>query len=954
MFDASCLRRVANWSSLEKEHKFDKETFDANKFLQDLPTASPKLYEMLNKIRELDDADIKYHGKTFKHFIFSEVKAGGYGARVVVGGLLASGMTLCYDSKLKLKTDDELLETRGINIGYLCSTTLYEQALPIATKKGMLEKYNRRPDNIQGDLIRIMVADGGFKEGIDLFDVKYVHIFEPQTNEADLKQAIGRATRKCGQAGLEFHPNYGWTLNVYIYDVLIPERIKAKLDDAETLFDLYLKNTNINFKKINFAKQLEQNVIYGAVDYPLNRNIIDLRGGGKPNPTPPKLGDEVFCDRPCSINRPSKYVPVSLPLFVSVAIAIGAPLPQKRLKKPRQHFCALLRTNRAFCHAMKRAFSNQARFIHRYSKVLVKAIENKVHMQLNSSLRVSFLKFIYALSSQPAKKRIMNVPEVQEVFTTSFHNTRRRPQHGSNVPLTTHSDNDDNAVNAVNGANTDTKENDSNEKHFEYLMSSIPRMTEKMSFNSTRDFIVDNYGIFTWPKVELENMCVQKGGASEDIPTAANVLKEMEDEIKKTDDVQLQKLNEGVNKTVVAKFTPTQDFIRHYFTPANPYKGMLLFHSVGVGKTCTAISTATSSFEKEGWTILWVTRTTLKDDIWKNMFDTVCSLHMQEKLMKGVKFPQKLTDKMRLLSKSWSIRPLSYKQFTNLVAGNNKILDDLVKKNGREDPLRKTLLIIDEAHKLYGGSDLLPAEKPDMKKLSAALQNSYKVSGEESVKLLLMSATPYTSDPMELIKLLNLLQDSTNKLPASFEEFQQVFLDENTGAFTEEGKDLFYEKINGQISYLDRGSDAREFAQPRVSLVTVPLSLKPVADIMKLKEEHDSNVASLRNVIKQLDESFAIFKTTKMEQVKDELKQVCGHVKGQAYLDCKNKSTPYIQLLLKSIDEMSMKIKQIKDTHSEEMKRLNAEFAKVKEIAENNISQEHVMEVKCHGSTPKI
>jgi hypothetical protein len=296
---------------------------------------------------------------------------------------------------------------------------------------------------------------------------------------------------------------------------------------------------------------------------------------------------------------------------------------------------------------------------------------------------------------------------------------------------------------------------------------------------------------------------------------------------------------------------------------------------------------------------------------------------------------------------------MSYKQFTNLVAGNNKILEDLVKKNGREDPLRKTLLIIDEAHKLYGGSDLLPAEKPDMRKLSAALQTSYRVSGEESVKLLLMSATPYTSDPMELIKLLNLLQDSTDKLPASFEEFQQVFLDENTGAFTEEGKDLFYEKINGQISFLDRGSDAREFAQPRVSLVTVPLSLKPVADIMKLKEEHDSNVASLRNVIKQLDESFAIFKATKIEQVKDELKQVCGHVKGQAYLDCKNKSTPYIQLLLQSIDEMSMKIKQIKDTHSEEMKRLNAEFAKVKEIAENNISQEHVVETKCRGSNVK-
>lgn len=991
--DAQCLRRIANWSSLEKEHKFDKETFDPAKFLSDLPYASPKLHEMLNKIKELDETDMKYHGKTFKHFIFSEVKAGGYGARVIVGGLIASGFTLCYDDKLKLRSETELLANSGMNIGYLCSTTLYEQTLPVATKKSMLEMYNKRPDNIQGELIRIMVADGGFKEGIDLFDVKYVHIFEPQTSEADLKQAIGRATRKCGQAGLEFHPSYGWNLHVFIYDVLIPEKAKGKLNDAETLFDLYLKNTNIDIKKVNFAKQMEQTVVFGAVDYPLNRNIIDLRGGAIKKPSPPKLGDEVFCDRPCSINRPSKYVPVSLPLFVAVAIVVNAELPEKRLKKPRQHFCKLLRTNRTYCSTIQRAFYNQARFIHKHGNTITKAIENKVHMKLNSSLRLNFLKFIYTFSSDVIKKRIMNAPSVREVLqmNSRMKTSRSRKQYGSNGNVDNRGNtgnvdnagntrnvgnagnirNVDNAGNTENVGNAGNTENVGNESDayddktlnagieqpiasnerqtFQYLMSDIPRIKEKMSFNNTREFIVDNYGMFTWPRVELENLCIKKGGNITDtIPTATNVLSEMEAEIRRVDDEKLTSLNKGESKTVIATFTPTQDFIRHYFTPDNPYKGMLLFHSVGTGKTCTAIATATSSFEKEGWTILWVTRTTLKDDIWKNMFDTVCSLSMQEKVVsKGVKFPQKLTDKMRMLSKSWSIRPMSYKQFTNLVAGNNKSLEDLIKKNGQEDPLRKTLLIIDEAHKLYGGTDLLPAERPDMKKLNAALQKSYKISGDESVKLLLMTATPYTNDPMELIKLLNLLQVEDEKLPSSFDEFQQVFLDQETGMYTEEGRDLFLEKINGLVSFLDRGNDAREFAQPRISLITAPLSLKPVADLAKLKEEHDNDVLALRNIIKQLDESFALFKDTRMTQIKDELKSVCGYLKGQAYLDCKNKSTPYIQLLLKSIETMSEKIKTIKDTHNSEIKRLNNEFARTKEIAENNISQEHVIERKC-------
>jgi hypothetical protein len=258
-YDATCLRRVANWSSLQKEHKFEKETFDAKKFIEDLPMASPKLWVLLDKIKKLDDSDMKMHGKVFKHFIFSEVKAGGYGAKVIASGLVAMGMKLCYTDKLVMKSEDDLLQTRWKNFGFLSSTPVYDQPLPTGVKKSMLSMFNKRPDNTQGDLVRFIVADGGFKEGIDLFDVKYVHIFEPQTSEADKKQAIGRATRKCGQAGLQFNPSKGWTLHVMIYDTAIPERLKAKFD-ADTLYDMYVKNSTIDLRKLNFGHELEQTV----------------------------------------------------------------------------------------------------------------------------------------------------------------------------------------------------------------------------------------------------------------------------------------------------------------------------------------------------------------------------------------------------------------------------------------------------------------------------------------------------------------------------------------------------------------------------------------------------------------------------------------------------------------------------------------------------------------------
>lgn len=1065
-YDAMCLRKISNWTTLEKEHKFDKETFDPKKFMMDLPVASPKLMTLLTKIKELDDQDVSLYGRKFKHFIFSEVKAGGYGAKVVCSGLMAAGLNLCYTPNMLLKSEDELMSQRADNFGYLCSTTVYEQPLPTTLKKGMLELFNRRPSNIYGDLVRIMVADGGFKEGIDLFDVKYVHLFEPLVSEADQKQAIGRATRKCGQAGLQFVPMVGWTLNVYVYDTLLSEKLLAKLD-SNSLFDMYLANSKFDLRKMNFGKQLEQLVVVGAVDYPLNKNLISigqateadgedpLFGGAEENlpnsqnasmvknetvslnvnanananakteplnvnqgtntivqqpingvvgnttslpqplqkarrsPVPPKLGDKVYCHRMCSINRPSKYVPVSLPLFAAVAIIIGAPLPDKRTKKPRAGFCELLKSNNEYCSNVKAAFADPRGYIRNNSNALLEAIEGGVHLKLGKSVRYPFLRYVYKFLPKVAQDKIVDMPNVQRALDTenapvnvSVHSANTNTNVSAKVDATT-----SNAVNVTvvsNALNASVDKSATSRRAskrsfirdgFRYMLENVPRFTEKMDFVKTREFIVDNYGPFKWEKPQLENGCkntwdvvdavnasLKTGGASgeisADINAVSNLLKEMEEEIEKAEVGKNDNIKGDLKpftKSVVATFTPTQDFLRHYFTPDNPYKGMLLWHSVGTGKTCSAIATATSSFEREGWTILWVTRTTLKDDIWKNMFDTVCSLSMQEKMAKGARFPSKLTDRMRYVPDNWSIRPMSYKQFTNLISANNQQYHQLVKKNGQEDPLKKTLLIIDEAHKLYGGYDLLPAEKPDMRKLKAALNNSYAVSGKDSVKLLLMTATPYAQDPMELVKLVNLVKEPFEQLPTTFSEFEHVFLDEKTGKFTKDGKKAFLTNINGVISFLDRGSDAREFAQPKIELVNVKMSLRPSVDIEGLRKEVDFKVSTLKTAIKELDERFADYKKVKMAEYRELVRAKCGKLKGQEYLDCKNDKTPQMQRVLDAIEGVMKKVTDIKTNHSQAIKKIVEDFNLQREIYENSISQEHVLDTKCNrGYKPTI
>ena len=120
----------------------------------------------------------------------------------------------------------------------------------------------------------------------------------------------------------------------------------------------------------------------------------------------------------------------------------------------------------------------------------------------------------------------------------------------------------------------------------------------------------------------------------------------------------------------------------------------------------------------------------------------------------GLTLPDKLNDRKKLLSEKW-LEPMSYKQFSNLLLGKNKIYEILKERNGTEDILKKTLIIIDEAHKLYGG-DLKAVERPDTNIMEKLIMNSYKKSGADSCKLLIMTATPFTNSPLELFSLTNL------------------------------------------------------------------------------------------------------------------------------------------------------------------------------------------------------
>jgi hypothetical protein len=636
---AKCLRQVANITTVKPDMLLDTKLFNPTLLKAYLPTAAPKISKLLEKISALDAKDQETDGKFYKHVIFTDVLNSKYGAKIVASAFKSHEYQPIWSgTKLKMKTDEELKASHHRNFGLLLSKPFAKSTMPVKFKKAQVQLFNTRPDNTHGELVRFMILDQGFKEGIDMFDVKYIHILEPLVSAADETQVIGRGTRLCGQKGLAFHPKYGWPLYVYRYDVDISE---SKMSE-KTLFELFMKYNGVDLRRLVFATELDKIVVDAAVDKPLTSEVHMFE---VEKPPPIQSGGE-----------------------------------------------------------------------------------------LNGFL-------------SPRRKMVMS------------------------------------------------------------------RMHE---------FVASNFKKFKYPKVKLENLCEEKrsGGA-------------------------------GWSRV---NYTPTQDFVRHFFQPTSPYKGMLLYHSVGTGKLCSGIAVASSTFEKENYTILWVTRHTLKADVWKNMFGQVCSQTVLDRIDSGeLKLPVK-DSPLRYLSDKW-IEPISYKQFSNLLLKNNKFYEDLEKRNGKADPLRKTLVVIDEAHKLYD-ENVSAAERPNIEVLEKMIHNSYKKSGKDSVRVLLMTATPYTNDGMEMIKLLNLLRE--DPFPADFEKFSKMYL-QTDGTFSAKGRARFQNDVSGYVSYLNRSQDARTFAHPVIQNVFVPMSTGESKATKRIDQQ-------IKDIALQIKELRASGKNTKCEK----------------------------------------------------------------------------------------
>lgn len=253
----------------------------------------------------------------------------------------------------------------------------------------------------------------------------------------------------------------------------------------------------------------------------------------------------------------------------------------------------------------------------------------------------------------------------------------------------------------------------------------------------------------------------------------------------------------------MASLSPAQRVIQLIMNPLMPGGGYLAHHEVGTGKTCAALAAAGMHYAYRKYVLnnlpkrqlkkdeqlrpfIWVTRASLKDNPFTKRVEYQC-------------FAPFFTDTDQLRSQFWVA---SYKSFSNWASRQ--------RLNGDRDPLRGRFIIVDEAHNLFSQESLVPQERPDTAAIERVIKHSHRVSGNESVKVLLLTATPEKGNVYNVSRMARLLLRDANRV-AQIPTTKNAFNARYTGT-EEQTRQRFLEDYWGLVSFNTPVQDVGRFA----------------------------------------------------------------------------------------------------------------------------------------------
>lgn len=279
---------------------------------------------------------------------------------------------------------------------------------------------------------------------------------------------------------------------------------------------------------------------------------------------------------------------------------------------------------------------------------------------------------------------------------------------------------------------------------------------------------------------------------------------------KKYDKFYVPKQHKSFNKICYPRTYQLQEpqkFLSKYINPSTPYKGIIVFHQIGSGKTCTSIQIAEAWKHKRK--IIVVVPASLIGN-YRNELRSLCAgnNYLTDNERKLLKQYHPMSEKYKEIIKKSDERINKYYH----IYSYNKFID--YAEEG-QIKLRNSLLIIDEIQNMVS----------DDGKYYEVLYDTINKAPTD-LRVVLLSATPMFDKPNEIALTLNLLRLPI-PLPTG-NEFDKMFIEERRNrrgeiSYDVKNMDLFKQMVRGYVSYF-RGADPISFPELRLKYIKCKMS----------------------------------------------------------------------------------------------------------------------------------
>lgn len=314
----------------------------------------------------------------------------------------------------------------------------------------------------------------------------------------------------------------------------------------------------------------------------------------------------------------------------------------------------------------------------------------------------------------------------------------------------------------------------------------------------------------------------------------------------------------GLQNVYSAKgFTNPQFLMANIMHTSSPLKSILLYHGVGVGKTCAAIAAASSYTQPKQIIVLTPSDTLVKN--WKEEFigKNLCGRYIWNIPTSTWKT---LSDRKKSELFNSHVSIMGYLKFANMIGSLTK---DLLETDPSMDETYamikairlkcdNTIIIMDEVHNTRQ-IETSSIKQDELKKIRPVLTLAAKYARQN--KFVLLSASPMYNDVKEIEWILNLLRWNQGLSGTSWKEWYNA-KENDWKSPTSRSKEYLTSKLRGFVSYI-RGENPFTFPKridPDESKYTL---LKEGGIVMVQSELSEEMEEVIQEIGKESKDAFA-------------------------------------------------------------------------------------------------